>query len=224
MSSSVNDGTPVRPPRNRVDVLAGWNRRLHYYIGLYLLFFCWLFAFAGLLLNHPRWEFAQFWPNRVQSSVAHEFQTLNGSAYLTRARELMQQLAITGEIQWPARQSATGPFTFQVSRPGEVIEVRPISQWDARRCSAPSSTPGRDTCAPHIHGVRSTDPANDRDWILTTVWALTMDVVAVGFILMVFSSYVMWLRLAPKRRGGIVALSLGILSSGLFVVGLRWLA
>ena len=28
------------------------NRRAHYYLGLYFLFFLWLFAFTGLLLNH----------------------------------------------------------------------------------------------------------------------------------------------------------------------------
>jgi len=30
-----------------------WNRKLHFYTGLFLLFFLWLFAFSGLLLNHP---------------------------------------------------------------------------------------------------------------------------------------------------------------------------
>jgi len=34
-------------------VLEAWNRRLHYYLGLYFLLFLWLFSFTGLLLNHP---------------------------------------------------------------------------------------------------------------------------------------------------------------------------
>jgi hypothetical protein len=46
--------------RSSVSTFLVWNRRLHYYLGLYLLFFCWLFAFTGLVLNHPRWAFAQF--------------------------------------------------------------------------------------------------------------------------------------------------------------------
>jgi hypothetical protein len=28
--------------RSTTDVFLVWNRRLHYYLGLYLLFFCWL--------------------------------------------------------------------------------------------------------------------------------------------------------------------------------------
>ena len=45
-----------------------WNRKLHYYLGLYFLFFLWLFALSGLLLNHSSWTFAQFWPNRQVST------------------------------------------------------------------------------------------------------------------------------------------------------------
>ena len=50
-----------------------------------------------------------------------------------------------------------------------------------------------------------------------------MDAVAVGLAMMVLSSYIMWYRLKPKRRGGVVALLLGFLSCGVFVSGLRWL-
>jgi hypothetical protein len=57
-------------------------RRFYLYIGLYLLFFSWLFAFTGLLLNHPRWEFAQFWPNRIQSAAVQEFRAPAGSTDL----------------------------------------------------------------------------------------------------------------------------------------------
>ena len=72
-------------------------------------------------------------------------------------------------------------------------------------------------------GVRANDSVNERDWALTTVWALSMDAVGVDLILMVFSSYVMWYPLKPKRRWGIVALMLGFATCGLIVVGLRWI-
>ena len=54
----------------RVKTLEAWNRRLHFYLGLYLLFFIWLFALTGLLLNHPKWSFADFWPMRRGNSCA----------------------------------------------------------------------------------------------------------------------------------------------------------
>src|SRR6188768_3924811 len=110
--------------RGAVDSFLAWNRRVHYYLGLYLLFFIWLFAFTGLLLNHARWQFAQFWPNRIQSTTEHTFESVTTVADIDRARDVMRQLGIDGEVQWPATQPPNGPFTFQVSRPGVAVGVK----------------------------------------------------------------------------------------------------
>jgi len=47
------------------ESLTKWNRKIHIYLGLYFIFFTWLFGFSGLLLNH-HWEFANFWENREE--------------------------------------------------------------------------------------------------------------------------------------------------------------
>ena len=123
MPSQLDGGTVAeRSDRDVADMFFVWNRRIHYYLGLYLLFFTWLFVFTGLLLNHPRWEFAEFWPNRLQTTTQHEIQMPAGATEVERARDLMRQLGIVGEIQWPAQQS--GPFAFQVSRPGLIVDVK----------------------------------------------------------------------------------------------------
>lgn len=225
MSSRVNEAmAPEKPGRHPGDVFLVWNRRLHYYIGLSLLFFCWLFAFTGLLLNHPKWQFAQFWPNRIQSSTLRDFRAPEGNSDLARARDLMRQIGIAGEIQWPAAQPAGGPFTFQVSRPGHIVEVKAdLVTGRAMLQRTELNAWGIMHLLHTFTGVRSTDPANERDWVLTTVWALSMDAVGLGLVVMVFSSYIMWYRLKSKRRGGIVALALGFVTCGLFVAGLRWL-
>ena len=212
-----------RRDRGAADVLLAWNRRLHYYLGLYLLFFSWLFAFTGLLLNHPRWQFAQFWPNRVQSTAEQHVRVPDAATDLGRARDLMRQFGIDGEIQWPAAQPAGGPFTFQVSRPGLIIEVKAdLASGQATLHRNELNAWGVMHVLHTFTGVRAADP-NARDWPLTTVWALSMDAVAAGLVIMVFSSYIMWYRLKTKRRWGIVALLLGLASCGAFVGGLRWL-
>ena len=61
----------VRAPSPHPRFWAGlerWNRKLHFYSGLFLLFFLWLFAFSGLLLNHPAWTFHEHWKNRKETS------------------------------------------------------------------------------------------------------------------------------------------------------------
>jgi hypothetical protein len=225
MSSQLDEVlVSERRERSATDVFLVWNRRLHYFLGLYLLFFCWLFVFTGLLLNHSRWQFAQFWPNRIQSTTDHPFQVREVGPDIERARDLMRQLGIAGEIQWPASQSATGPFAFQVSRPGLVIDVK--ADLQAGRATLQRNDVNAWGIMQVLHtftGVRAADTRNARDWTLTTVWAFSMDAVAVGLIVMVFSSYIMWYRLRPKRRGGIMALVLGLASCGLFLVGFRWL-
>jgi hypothetical protein len=72
-------------------------------------------------------------------------------------------------------------------------------------------------------GVRAGDVANERDWMLTTIWVLAMDAVSFGLIVMVLSSYVMWYQLDGKRMGGVLAIGLGIVSCSAIVFGIRWL-
>ena len=199
-----------------------WNRRVHYYLGLYLLFFIWLFAFTGLLLNHQRWQFAQFWPNRIQSTAEHTLASVTAVADIDRARDVMQQLGIAGEVQWPATQPPNGPFTFQVTRPGLVVDVR--ADLSAGRATIQRTQVNAWGVMHVLHtftGAPAADLRNRRDWTLTTVWALSMDAVAVGLIVMVLGSYVMWFRLRAKRLGGILALALGFLSCGAFIGALR---
>jgi hypothetical protein len=225
MPSRLDDViAPERRERSATDVFLVWNRRLHYYLGLYLLFFCWLFVFTGLLLNHPRWEFAQFWPNRVQTTTEHVIQAPPTITDIERARALMRQLGIAGEVQWPVAQSAIGPFAFQVSRPGLVIEVK--ADLQSGRATLQRTDVNAWGVMHVLHtfiGVRASDMRNARDWALTTVWALSMDAVAAGLIVMVFSSYIMWFQLKGKRRGGIVALLAGLASCGLFLTALNLL-
>ena len=131
----------------------------------------------------------------------------------------MRQLDIDGEIQWAAQQS--GPFAFQASRPGLVVEVK--ADLEQGRATVQRNQLNAWGVMHLLHtftGVRAGDARNGRDWTLTTVWALSMDAVAIGLIVMVFSSYVMWYRLRTKRLGGAVALLIGFLSCGALVVGL----
>jgi hypothetical protein len=213
-----------RRTRGAFDSLLVWNRRLHFYLGLYFLFFIWLFAFTGLLLNHPRWQFAQFWPDRIQSTTEHTIASVTAVVEIDRARDVMRQLGIVGEVQWPATQPANGPFTFQVSRPGLIVDVK--ADLRAGRATVQRmqlNTWGVMHVLHTFTGAPAADARNRRDWTLTTVWALSMDAVAAGLIVMVLGSYVMWFTSRAKRVGGIVALALGCISCGAFIGALRWL-
>lgn len=210
--------------RSYADRLALWNRKLHYYLGLYFLFFLWLFALTGLLLNHSAWAFAQFFPNRKVTKLERAIQAPPAGSDLDQAEALMRQLGIEGEIAWSGPRTDAGRLDFNASRPGRIYQI----QADLRqgRAAVTMTQYNGWGIARTLHtfvGVSPDDPRNRRDWLLTTVWAVTMDAVAAGIVLMVLSSFYMWWSLPEKRRLGAAALALGVVVCGLFIWGLRWM-
>ncbi|OLE81308.1 MAG: hypothetical protein AUG74_00805 [Bacteroidetes bacterium 13_1_20CM_4_60_6] len=202
-----------------------WNRKLHFYAGLFLLFFMWLFAFSGLILNHPTWSFAESWNNRKERNYDREM-TVPGPEVkgdLGQAREILRQLGIEGEILWTTTRINAGLFDFQVRRPGHFYFIK--ADFAQKHVCVRQSDVNLWGVIKVLHtfsGVLD-DPPNTRDWVLTYVWAFSMDAVAAGLIFMVLSSLYMWFKLPQKRLAGAAALGLGTLSCALFCIGLRWL-
>jgi hypothetical protein len=203
---------------------SSWNRRLHFYLGLYFLFFVWLFALTGLLLNHGHeWKFAEFWPNRKISNAEHAITVPPAGSPLANARDLMRQLGLAGEIQWLTARPVADRLEFRVSRPGVNLEVK--ADFITRRATVQRNDVNTWGVLHVLHtftGVRVNDATNTRDWWLTTLWALSMDAVAIGLIVMVISGIVMWLGLAGQRWRGGLAFAAGVVSCGWFLFGLRW--
>src|SRR5215470_13665828 len=75
MRASSDSGNSLPKSKHRARLGAGferWNRKLHFYFGLFMMFFVWLFVFSGLLLNHPKWKFHEHWSNRKQRNYERE--------------------------------------------------------------------------------------------------------------------------------------------------------
>jgi hypothetical protein len=215
-----NDGRRARPQFER------WNRKLHYYVGLFLLFFVWLFALTGLLLNHASWT-ADYWKNRKEKTydraITPPAADLQGD--LAQARDLMKQLAIDGEILWTTTRADPNQFEFQVRRPGVYFFIKAdFNQKRATIREAEVNVWGVIRTLHVFSGMQMDDPRNKRDWPLTSIWAYSMDAVAIGLIFMVLSSVYMWVELPKEKRiWGAIALGLGTLMCALFCFGLRWI-
>ena len=207
-------------PSSVENLIQLWNRKLHYYLGLYFLFFIWLFASTGLLLNHGSWKFAEFWPNRKVTNYERRIEPPPAGDRDSRARDLARQLGILGEVQWG---SASGDhLEFQVNRPGQNFAVKAdLGPRVARVERTDINAWGVMRVLHTFTGVRAADRNNRRDWVVTTVWALSMDAVAVGLIVLALSGLYMWWGLDAKRLTGLVALGLGSAVCGWFLFGLR---
>ena len=185
----------------------------------------WLFAFSGLLLNHPTWSFAESWKNRQETNYEREIAALSPEVKgdLGQAREIMRQLGIEGEILWTTTRTDANQFDFQVRRPGHFFFLK--ADLAQQRVTVRHSVVNLWGVIKVLHtftGVQMDDARQSRDWALTSVWTFSMDGVAAGMIFMVLTSLYMWWELPQKRLPGAVVLGLGFLTCGLFCVGLRW--
>src|SRR5215472_17455904 len=111
--------------RSAISQFAIWNRKLHYYLGLYFPFFIWLFSFTGLLLNHS-WKFAEFWLNRKVLTVERRVQPPPPGDELQQAQDLMRQLGIRGEVEGTTPHSDPSRLSFRASQPGHISEIKAV--------------------------------------------------------------------------------------------------
>jgi len=190
-----------------------WNRKIHYYLGLYFLFFLWLFLLTGLMLNHGRW-FAVA-NQRVETKYEQSVEVPAEIGDVDRARDLARQLNLKGELDLPASQPP-GRFDFNVARPKDASQVR--VDLTQKRAFVDHFDNGAWAAFRIFHtfsGSRYNAPGG-RDWILTTMWAAAMDALAIGLIVMVFGSYYMWYRLKTRHTLGFAVLAAGFGSCALF--------
>jgi hypothetical protein len=200
------------PWRSEIEA---WNRRLHYYLGLYFLFFLWLFSFTGLLLNHPRWTISRI-PNDSNPLFERPIESPRGGTDAERASDVIRQLGLRGELELPQTPSPPETLDFNVAYPKQAFQVRvdlahqratirefDRSVWSAFRISHTFS------------GSRYNVPGSSRDWMLTSLWVVAMDALSAGLLIMVFGSYYMWYRLKTRRTLGWIVLAAGFISFGL---------
>ena len=200
--------------------LSSWNRKLHIYVGLFLLFFILLFSFSGLLLNHGQWKFASFWKERKESEkvIRIAFPSPRDSSALIGY--LMKELNITGEIS--EVRSTAESLSFRVSRPGIIrninadlktgsciIKEMEFNWWGKLRS---------------LHSFNGSDKAHPEakpNWSVTRLWRLTMDTVAIGLILLCLSSWIMWYKVRKNYPAGLIFLIMGIIGAFVFIFLIR---
>ena len=77
-----------------------WNRKLHIYVGLFLLLFILFFSFSGLLLNHGQWKFAGFWEKRIENEIITNVTIPANMDSTALLQHFMKQLNISGAVSY----------------------------------------------------------------------------------------------------------------------------
>jgi hypothetical protein len=205
-------------PSSAKLIFEKWNRKIHFYLGLYFLFFLWLFLLSGLMLNHGNWSVSRAANQRRESQFERTVSVPAGTD-IDRGRNLMHQLGLMGEPEFPTSQ-APGVFAFQVGQPKDASQVKvDLATGRASGTHFANSALAVFRIFHTFSGSKYNQPETHRDWILTTIWVVSMDALAIGLVVMVLGSYYMWFRLKRTHTLGWIVLGCGFASCAMFFIG-----
>ncbi len=190
-------------------------RKLHIHLGLFLLLFIWLFSFTGLLLNHGNWKFASFWNERKESTI--DFIIPTTPLRNPEPEEILRFLKITGEVD--LQKKTANLLQFRVHSPGMVrdLEIN-LANGKGSGKVIQFNLWGKLRTLHTFNGITKENHLQYPNWWITRVWRYSMDVIAIGLIIICISSWVMWHRVRKDYKFGYVILVTSLLLSGYFLL------
>ncbi|MEP7110809.1 MAG: hypothetical protein ABI760_22635 [Ferruginibacter sp.] len=211
----------MKKQRNNKD-LNYWSRKFHIHLGLFLLLFIWLFSLSGLLLNHGNWKFASFWENRKEKITVTSIHTPSNLDSAAMLKNIMQQLKISGEITrvW----MTTDSIEFRVTIPGHDRNLHvDLKKATCVQKELTFNWWGKLRNLHTFNGVNKDNPDQKPNWLITRTWKFAMDAIAIGFIILCVSSWIMWYKLRKTYTWGPLILISGFCIAIYFVFFLKML-
>lgn len=199
-----------------------WNRKFHIHLGLFLLLFIWLFAFSGLLLNHSHWKFADFYDKRKETITTSFIQMPVNRDSITLVKNIVTQLKVEGEItnvkMW------ADSIHLQVSFPGHVSSLQVnFKTGVCTRKELQYNWIGKIRTLHTFNGVNKNNPYQQPNWIITRIWKLSMDGIAIALLILCMSSWIMWYKVRKKFNWGLIVLISGFIGVVFFIFVLKML-
>lgn len=200
--------------------LAASNRRLHIYVGLFLVLFIWLFSFSGLLLNHGNWKFAGFWEKRKENKTVTPVSIPAGLDSFQVLQSIISQLKVAGEVN--NVKMTPDSIDFRVSYPGHVRNLHvDLKKRICVQKELSYNIWGKLSNLHTFNGANRENPDVAPNWFITRVWRFSMDAIAIGLIFLSISSWVMWYKIRKNYSWSYLALIVGFALAAYFVFLLR---
>lgn len=187
-----------------------WIRDLHLYFGLFVSPFILLFAGSVFFLNHTkvatdRWTAVNTFQNL---RIPGGFDRLKGREAVERAREILPQLGVTGEIGFLRYVQKDRHLILPVSKPGVETVVDVV--LDARSASVSRRETSLWEALAYLHKMPGPHNVAIRgNWIATRVWRWFADATIYLTLFISMSGIYLWWVLKAERRIGLTLLSLG---------------
>ncbi len=191
-------------------------RDSHLFVGLFLSPFVLVFAFSVIILNHPGIPLGDPVDSgtiTIRINVPAGIETLETAERVGRAREILQQTGISGEIGFIGYSAEDRMLTIPVARPGyearidvslesgtATVKQRKTGIWEALIFL--HKMPG-----PHLANIR-------RNWVVTRVWGWLSDFSAWLILFLSASGIYLWVTLKSERKVGLILMIGGVLCLG----------
>jgi hypothetical protein len=192
--------------------LIKWNRKIHIYLGLFLILFIWLFGISGLLLNH-HWEFANSWEKRKVNSYDKTIEISKEREKYMLVHEIMSKISLDGSVVNLRYSTDSLYLNFIATKPGMrydikanlndgkiLIEETEYDQWQILRS---------------LHKLRNPTQKEQKERHQSTmafIWTLSLDIVAVSLIIICLGGWYLLTQIPRKRFYlGLISLSGGFI-------------
>ena len=175
-----------------------WNQKIHIYLGLYLLFFIWIFGFSGILLNH-RWEFSDSWKNRNQLQYEKVIQLKEHKERASLILEIMDQVKLNGRVINPKYSEDSTQLTFIVANPGARFDVA-VNLMDGKVMvkEAIFDSWGIMKGLHKVENSSSTEQSGIYS-MAASIWSISVDILSIGLIIICLGGWYMWVQIQGKR-------------------------
>ena len=181
-----------------------WFRDLHLYFGLFISPFVLLFAASVFYLNHAKLVLGA--PPHAETyqnlRIPEGFDRLEGREAIDRARQILPQVEVAGEIGFLRYVATDRHLTFPVLRAGlettvdvdldagsATVTRRPMSVWES--LAYLHKMPG-----PHNVAIRG-------NWAGTHVWRWFADATIYLLLFISVSGIYLWWAITTERRMGL---------------------
>ena len=201
----------MKPPGEKT--FYRWTRDLHLYLGLLVSPFVIAFAVSVLFLNHAKVDTgAAISVTTVRDvRIPAALETSRGREAADRAREIVDQVRITGEIGFVRYVRKEQRFVIPVSTPG--LETIIDLDVPSRTAVVSQRTMGILESVGYLHKSPGPHNADLRgNWFWTRVWRWLADGTVYLLLFISATGLYLWFAIKSERRIGFALLGAGAVS------------
>jgi hypothetical protein len=190
-------------------MLYRWTRDLHLYLGLFISPFLLLFSASVFYLNHGKLLVSDPAPEMFRGlEIPDGLDRLKGRDAVERARLILPQLGVSGEIGFLRYIASERRLLFPVSRAGSEATVE--VNLDAGTATVKRRRMGVWESLAYLHKMPGPHNVAIRgNWVGTRAWKVLADATIYLVLFITISGIYLWWALKAERRVGLFLLGAG---------------